>query len=729
MFPAKDAAVESYQRLREQFGGNAVAMLVYHSPQLLTSEGIEQVRQLSEQAGQIPGVQGVLSLAQVDEALQQTQPQRLFGLPTQDAILEQTPLASGFRELFAGYTHANDGRYAAVVTMLDPQTPDLHPPAIAQLRKLAATLDPINHPVALVGEPVLVAEGFQLVEADGQRLANITIILLGFVTLVLFRSFRWVIAQLTIIFWSVIMTRALCVWLGLQLSMVSSMLTAIITVIAVASVIHIAMRFDARRRRDDRPREAATRTLQTLLPPITWACLTDAAGFAALMVSQVGPVRDFGLMMTGGALMVLLAILFMIPFLLLLPPHRQHGAPLPGDRWIRRQLVRVLLVLQQHRFAISIITLAIVVFTALGLSRLQTETNFIRNFRASSELAQSYAMVENDFGGAGVWDVVLPAPRQLTPAYLTSVRALEVKLRAIQLPPFPPQSANKNESKTPPGQLSKVLSIADADQVAATSPVLAIAPPAVRITGMRTAMPTFVDALITDTQPARFLRIMLRSPERISAKQKLQLINAVEQTVSDHTSTSSWQQLLDADTPPQGAVTGYYVLLARLIESLLSDQWLCLLVAGIAVYAMISIALKSWSLALLCLIPNVLPVLAVLGCLGLFQYRVNIGAAMIAAVSLGLTIDGSIHFLTSYLGACRRGDDRLRAVMHAQRQTGLPVLLATVALAAGFSVLATSTFIPTVTFGVLITAALAAGTLANLTLLPLLLLATYRKPA
>jgi predicted RND superfamily exporter protein len=719
MFPAGDPSVQTFELLRRRFGGNSVAMLVYHDPSLLTPEGVDRVAALADRAREMPGVLGVLSLAEVDAALRKSKPGGLFGFASKHAILDDEPLAAEFRQLFEGYTHDADGQFAALVAMLDPASPELHQVAIESLRQLGDSITGDDAPratqTALVGEPVLVAEGFTLVRRDGDRLSTITIFLLGTVTLVMFRSPRWVLAELVVILWSVKMTQAAAVIVGLQLSMVSSMLTAIVTVIAVAAVIHVAVGYGVRRRRGDHPVVATRRTLSKLIGPIFWACVTDAAGFAALAISRVGPVRDFGLMMTLGTAMVLAAILLLLPGMMLCPPQKFVCFRTPGDRWIRRELVRSILLINRHRVGLAVLTGVVVVLTAIGLTRLETETNFIKNFREGSELAQSYAMVEQDFGGAGVWDIILPMPEQTTPDYLDSVRNLEAKLRELTVP-----------AVDRPARLTKVLSIADADAAAGSDRLLAMASPTVRISGMRLAMPTFVDALITrgDEPANRLLRIMLRSPERLSAETKLALIDAVTVEVQRHTTTDAWRAMFGSDPgiDPQGRVTGYYVLLARLIERLLSDQWLCLLVAALVILAVIWVAFGSLRLACICMVPNLLPVMAVLGTIGLLGIRVNMGAAMIAAVSIGLTIDGSIHFLNGYTDSRKRGDSNLRSVLHAQRKVGFPVLLATIALAMGFTVLSTSQFVPTITFGVLVSAALIAGTLTNLTLLPLLLM-------
>ena len=141
---------------------------------------------------------------------------------------------------------------------------------------------------ALVGEPVLIEEAFDLLDADGRRLNIWWTLLVMLAIVACFRSLRWLVLPLAVVQLSLHATRGLLVSRDLQLSMVSSMLAAIITVCGVAMVVHIMVHYlDVRRSGVDR-RAALRQTIDELAVPITVAILTDAAGFAALMVSQGG---------------------------------------------------------------------------------------------------------------------------------------------------------------------------------------------------------------------------------------------------------------------------------------------------------------------------------------------------------------------------------------------------------------------------------------------------------
>jgi predicted RND superfamily exporter protein len=134
-----------------------------------------------------------------------------------------------------------------------------------------------------------------------------------------------------------------------------------------------------------------------------------------------------------------------------------------------------------------------------------------------------------------------------------------------------------------------------------------------------------------------------------------------------------------------------------------------------------AVAFRSFALSLATLIPNILPVFWLFGTMGWLGIRINMGAAMIAAVSVGLSVDGSIHYVMSYQRLRRLGLSLDEALQTVQGSVGRAAVLATLALAVGFSTLMVSEFIPTVYFGTLVTLTMIGGLLGNLVALPLLI--------
>ncbi|MED5448066.1 MAG: MMPL family transporter, partial [Planctomycetota bacterium] len=226
------------------------------------------------------------------------------------------------------------------------------------------------------------------------------------------------------------------------------------------------------------------------------------------------------------------------------------------------------------------------------------------------------------------------------------------------------------------------------------------------------SQPEYVSSLYN--AEAGRMRIVLRALEREQAGQKRELIERVEAIAREE-----FSELKSGERPVEA--TGLYVLLTFLIESLLRDQVVSFVLAAIGIVLMVSLAFRSPWIGLVALLPNLFPIVLVIGAMGWVGLPVNIATAMIASVSLGLTVDSSIHYISGFRRARAAGDDVSAALERTHAGVGRAVVLANLALVVGFSVLTLSHFIPLVYFGILVSVAMLGGLAGNLVLLPVLL--------
>lgn len=726
LFSPSDPVLAPYLRLKRDFGGNEIVLLVYRDEGLLAADGsgIQRLEDVTGRVETVPGIEDVLSLAKINQLLEKLDQgkslggllDRFRGNPAAAAppIVDiDRPLAERFRELFSGYTHSPDGQTAALVCMLKPHGEDaaLNVPretTLEGLERIARDLPGGVGPGVLAGEPVMIAQGFALLDEDGRRLATWTLVLLGVTILIFFRSLRWLVLPLAVVQWSLVVTQAVLVASGLELSMVSSMLSAIVTVVGVATVMHLIVHIRELRTQGYSHCLALKTAGLYLALPIAGAILTDVAGFGSLLCASVQPVRDFGLMMSVGSLLVLPATVTLTPALALVWT-KDQPTPKPGfgEAQLGALLVRSIDALHARPKTVLGVLLVVTTIASLGVVRLEVETDFTRNFRRGSGVVAAYELVESRLGGAGVMDLIVPAPGVLASDYLERVRALENELRGIK--------SEGNEGKP---ALTKVISVVDAlDAVEADQALAALTPtPELRYQALAAAMPVFMRALrqsgIADDGQGR-LRIMLRARERQPAEQKQRLIAEVKRLAQKAFPAGS-----SGETPE---VTGFFVLLTNLIASILRDQWVTFFVASGAIIALIWFGFRSWQYALLAMIPNAVPIYVVMGLLGWLGFKMNMGAAMIAAVSMGLSVDSSIHYFAEFRRARGAGLGVQAALVRCQQSVGAAMIFSTVALMVGFSVLVTSEFVPTIYFGALMSLAMLGGLLGNLIVLPLLL--------
>ena len=694
MLRRDDPLLPAYRLLKRTFGGDEVVLVTYTDSQLMTPEGIERVAELTARIDAVPGVNAAQSLTTTPEG---------------NGIITDEGRAPIFLEFFEGYHIGADKQTTAIAAILDPrQTSVAQMATVGSLRDIASKHDP---PAVLVGGPVMVVEGFRLVDDDGQRLGWLSSVLLGLTIGVCFRSVRWVLAALLVVNATLVLTKALLMATGFQLTIVSSMLWTNVTVVGVATIMHVLVKFREIRDREVAPPAALGLVGVALLAPIMWTCLTDAAGFGSLLAAQVSPLRDFGFMMVFGSLMAMFSLATLLPGLLLWGHRDMDPRHAWGDARLGNALRQIIDGVLERPKTVGAIALILGLAAAWGCARLEVETDFTKNFLPTSDIVKAYDLVETRLGGAGVWDVILPAPppEELNTRYLKRLRWLEYQLRQAVV-------VTDENGEAVPG-LTKVMGLVDAlDTVATPRFVARDVIVRLKFKKLREKMPLVAASLYGEDpdQPGQhYFRVMLRAKERQSSADKRQVI--------DQVSKLSLKVFPGTDGQPPAQVTGFFVLLANMIDSVVSDQWTTFGIAIVAIGAIMALAFRSPRLALIALVPNVFPVLIVTGLMGWLGYKINMGAAMIAAVSMGLSVDSEIHYITAFQ-RLRRAGKSLHEVLHEVEQSvGCAVVFSTLTLMVGFGALCASEFVPTIYFGVLVSLSIFGGLFGNLVVLPVLL--------
>jgi len=670
-----------YLHSKKLFGGDEFVVVAYSDPELLADEGLDRLELFVEQLEKIEDVVSIQDLAAST---------KVGNIP----LLDENEILDLYRGLLIG----DDEETTAVILRLQSEQKAKRSRAetIAAIRDVAKEY---QFPVHIVGEPVQVHDMFRYVEEDGETLGLWSSVLLIGVILLFFQSIRWVVLPILIVHATLIWTKAILVLSGMQLSMVSSMLTSLITIIGVATSIHLTVHFRERRKHANRV-EALRQTLIDLGPAIFWTCATTAIGFAALLSSHITPVQSFGIMMALGAMLVLVAAATLLPGGILIGSYSPDPHYAPAEKRLGAGLEHVTNAIERRPRLLGFAALALTLFALAGFMRLRVETDFSKNFRDDSVVVRDLNFVENNLGGSGTWEVNFPAPfadEELDEEFLDRVRDVADQLNAL--------GESQTETETPRPMLTKVLSLPDGFDVLPDSAFFVSVSLERKRKIMRSFQPEFETTLYNPEQGR--MRIMLRARERQQSDAKLRAIDQVTETAAAEFG--------------EAKATGLFVLLTFLIESLLSDQITSFVLAAIGITTMMTIAFRSLKIGLICLVPNVFPIIIVIGLMGWVGVPINIATAMIASVSMGLTVDSSVHYIAGFRRAQARGLDFNAALRATHQGVGKALVFANIALILGFSVLTLSHFIPLIYFGVLVSVAMLGGLIGNLVLLPLLL--------
>jgi len=718
LFADDDPHRLDYAASKALFGGDELVGVVYRDPHLFESEGLERLRALAEELSHIPGVQAqstqslvgnlddldklnaqLAKLAKIARLAKSLFKTEFTPLPPPDEIRRQAI------ELVRGILVGDDDQTTAVVLRLAPEdaAPCPRGETIAAIRDLAKRHEQRSRLASyVVGEPVQVHDMFRYVQEDGSVLGWTSTALLLVVILVLFRNLRWMVLPILIVQATLLWTKAILVLSGIKLTMVSSILESLVTIMGVATVMHMSLVYCELRPKLDRV-AALQRTLELLAVDVFWVCATTAAGFAAELSSHVYPVQSFGVIMTLGSMLVLPAIAFILPGGVLLGRYTADPDVTAVDKRLGRWLSLLGDWIEHSPWKLLAACLLVTVVSLVGMFRIRVETEFSKNFRESSPIVQAIDFTDRHLGGAGVWEVNFAAPESLTDDFLDRVRRFASKLRDL-----------RSGGADGPCDLSKVTAVTDGIDLIPERVLTKTLSLEERIEPLTRFQPEFVPSLYNAA--AGRMRIVLRARERQPAELKERLILTVEELAQREFPTD--------DASQRARATGLFVLLTFIVESLLGDQWTCFLWGAVGIIVMMTMAYRSPRIGLISLVPNLLPIVLVVGAMGWLDLPINIGTAMISSVSMGLTVDASIFYISSFQRMQQAGLDYSRALRATQHDIGRALIYSNGALVLGFLVLTLSHFIPLVYFGLLVSVAILGGLIGNLVLLPLLMRAT-----
>jgi predicted RND superfamily exporter protein len=384
-------------------------------------------------------------------------------------------------------------------------------------------------------------------------------------------------------------------------------------------------------------------------------------------------------------------------------------AHVPGEGKLAAALGGIVANVERHPWRVVVVALVLFGFTSLGIFRLQVATDFTENFRQSSPIVRSFQFLSKRIGAVNTLDVLVDVPNALSADFETTIRqlrSLQVDLEkedaivdtlsVVELLDFVRAGKKKEESKQEKQSTGRLLD---------WLPRLPAIPQRAQLVALDLFQPDLVAGFWN--REHHVARIIVQVRHVKGAEEKKRLVETVEAVSREHF--------------PSARTAGIYVLLAYVVQSLLADQWITFALSMAAIFLMLTIAFRSWRLALAALLPNAAPIVMVVGTMGWLGLKVNMATAMLASVSMGLAVDFSIHYLYRFQHELRQGRRFYEALRAAHGSVGLAMVMANLALIAGFLVLVISSLIPTVHFGVLVSVAMLGGLAGNLIVLPLIL--------
>ncbi|MGD8917085.1 MAG: MMPL family transporter, partial [Syntrophobacterales bacterium] len=584
----------------------------------------------------------------------------------------------------------------------------------------------------LGGKPMVVADMVDFVRHDIRVFGIGVVAVLALLLIIAFRRPRWVILSLLTALATSVVTMG---FLGLaewRLTVVSANFLALLLIFVLSLTIHLIVRYRELhvRNPDAEQRYLVQEMVRSKFVPCFYMVLTTMVAFGSLVVSGIRPVIDFGWIMgiSLTAALVLSFTLFPAALMLLKPgiPHK------PRDLTTAVTALFPPLIERHGNLVIGTAALA-VLFGVVGMTKLTVENRFIDHFHKSTEIYQGMYLMDRKLGGTIPLDVVIDAPA----AFLKEEKETLDK------------EGDKADSEEPWGnedfegeagitgtsywfnifRVDKVNAIQDyLDKIQETGKVLSLSttmevlkqinggelPDNFALSLIYKRLPDEVkESLIAPylSPDGNQLRFEVRVYESDVKLKRQALLEKIRRHLTGELGLSNDQVHL----------SGMLVLYNNMLQSLFRSQILTLGAVFLAILVMFFFLFRSVKLAFIALVPNLVSVPLVLGLMGWLDIPLNFMTITIAAISIGIGVDDTIHYVHRFGEEVVVDWDYQAAVRRSHGSIGRAMYYTTVTITIGFSILILSKFVPTIYFGILTAFAMMIALAANFTVLPLLL--------
>ena len=609
---------------------------------------------------------------------------------------------------------------AQAINEYNKETSALRESDIETIRKL---MDGERHRAKLYlgGIPMITADMIRFIRHDLIVFGGAVLLFLILILIFFFRKPRWVLLPLLCCTITGIMTIGFLGLMGWSITVISSNFLSILLIITLSLTIHLIVRFrDLHIASPNQSHlELIRETVSTMARPCFYTILTTAVAFASLIVSQIRPVIDFGWIMVIG-LGISLTISFLVfPATLALLP----ATTVPEHKdFTRVFMLWIAQLVQISPRAIIYLCVILSIGIGIGITQLEVENRFIDNFKSSTEIYQGMKVIDQELGGTTPLDIIID-PDQSFYESKEELLAEENDFDDLFLDPMDDQAVPNywlNQTMMKKVQsvhkqlesystIGKVLSIGTAIQIVEK---LNKAPlDDFELALIRKRVPEDIANDLIDpylSEDSNQIRFSIRAIETDPTLNRKQLLDSI------HDYLINEMQFEDS----QFHLTGMLILYNNMLQSLYRSQILTIGAVFVAIFLMFIVLFRSLILAVIGIIPSIFSAIMILGIMGWFGVPLDMMTITIAAITIGISVDDTIHYIHRIKHEYVVDYDYQAAIKRCHGGIGKAMYHTSIAVIFGFGILALSNFIPTIYFGLLVGIAMFVALAGNLLLLP-----------
>ena len=703
-----DNNLELYFDTQKTFGSDESLVISYTANEetILGAKQISHLRSLRDDLLNIEGINSVISI--LDVSLFQSPPLSLIELASDVYTIDNGKADLSYIEnefknspLYANNLVSTDLKTTALLIPLATDNPEI---LINQetlkviIEDIRLTMNEYRNEASLFlgGVPMIRNDAIAYIKSDLIVFSLAVLLAMSIMLAIFFHKIRWVAVPIIISIIGALFMTGVISAIGWKVTVISANFFSLLLVMTLSVTIHLVVRYRevSSNNPDATSSELTKQTLTEMIKPCTFTVITTIAAFVSLTTSNVKPIIDFGLMMSIGVMIafVLSFISFAI-FTMLLPKPITASHP---NQFLVLEKFAIITDKFGKRILVTLIVTMIIAF--IGVSKLTVENSFINYFKKDTEIYQGLNLIDKELGGTVPLEIVFNdiasaywADSNLRDdfhevhKYLDGIPSIG---KVLSIDTFMQVLKKSNNGKTPNGFL---------------------------LTLGKNNMPEFAKEQILKphiSDDSDQIRIVARIKETTIGLNRNQLINDINNELIKNFNFNQEDFYF----------TGTFSLYNNLLQSLFKSQIKTITSVFIIIFILFLFIFRSASIALIAVLPNVIPSLLILGVMGLANIPLDIMTITIAAIAIGIGIDNAVHYISRFQNEVLKDGDYLSSMYRTHSTIGISMFYTAATVAIGFLVLILSHFTPSIYFGIFMAIAMLSAVIVNLTLLPKLLI-------
>ncbi len=734
-----DPDLKYLNEINNRYGAKEFLVLTY-SPKskMISEESIINLAALKNDLQSLNWVHNVITLLDIPllESTNENLVERIQNFKTLKS--ENIDKEKGFNEIlnspvFRNFVISEDGKTSGIIVYIKPNNEEIKNKTKKDLEILKDKIKKERHQnileirevikkynqnteIYLGGIPMIADDMMTFIKND---IVTFGIGVLAFIILTLWYVFRkliWIIIPLSSCFFSVVLIVGFLGFVGWKVTVISSNFIALMLILTMAMNIHMSTRYLqlVKQFPNKKKFEILILTTRKMIWPIFYTVITTICAFMSLIFSEIKPIIDFGWMMTFGLTTSLLTTFILLPTLLSFMQNSNTTLTTNEDSKITNYFGNLALYHKNYIFGLTIIIIFLSIF---GMSKLEVENSFINYFNKKTEIYQGMKLIDEKLGGTTPLEVILKFP----------VTNDEEKDEEND---WGDEEENDEKYWFTKDKIDKIKRVHNyLDNIEATGKVLSfssIIEVATKLNNNKplgtlemgvlyTKIPDLIKKEIIDPYISiedSEARISLRIKDSLDGLRRNELINKINFDLENKLGIKKDEFKLG----------GVLILFNNLLQSLFKSQILTLGFVMIGILIMFLILFRNIKISLIGVVPNFIAAFFILGIIGLAGIPLDMMTITIAAITIGIAVDNSIHYIYRFKEELAILKDYDKTIKYCHSTVGIAILNTSITIIFGFSILILSNFIPTIYFGVFTGIAMLLAMISVLTLLPSLLL-------